>query len=416
MYLQRTEIMDIQPIKNIFHFLKALLANLWYGFPSNQLTVIGITGTDGKTTTSSLIYHILKTSKRKVSLVSTVSAYIGAKAYDTGFHVTTPSPFMIQGFLKQAVDNGDEYFVLETTSHSLDQYRVFGTKYDIGIITNITHEHLQYHKTYEKYVQAKAKLLQWSKLGIINRDDRSYELLRKYDKKESKTFGLKNPADYTVDVSKKTGLNLAEFNKYNYLGAYAVCRELGLPDSDIFNAMKTYKLPPGRMEVIYKGKFTVINDFAHTPNAIHEALLALRTEYKSSKIIHVFGAAAFRDDTKPPLMGDESASHADTAIITEEDYRTEDPEQIARQIGVGFTKNNFEAVEKDSYKAIPKTYTSIVNRKEAIEKAISIAKLGDVIVITGKGHEQSLCRGKKEYPWDDNRAILQTLKEQKIIS
>ncbi len=408
--------MDIQPIKNIFHFLKALLANLWYGFPSNQLTVIGITGTDGKTTTSSLIYHILKTSKRKVSLVSTVSAYIGAKAYDTGFHVTTPSPFMIQGFLKQAVDNGDEYFVLETTSHSLDQYRVFGTKYDIGIITNITHEHLQYHKTYEKYVQAKAKLLQWSKLGIINRDDRSYELLRKYDKKESKTFGLKNPADYTVDVSKKTGLNLAEFNKYNYLGAYAVCRELGLPDSDIFNAMKTYKLPPGRMEVIYKGKFTVINDFAHTPNAIHEALLALRTEYKSSKIIHVFGAAAFRDDTKRPLMGDESASHADTAIITEEDYRTEDPEQIARQIGVGFTKNNFEAVEKDSYKAIPKTYTSIVNRKEAIEKAISIAKLGDVIVITGKGHEQSLCRGKKEYPWDDNRAILQTLKEQKIIS
>lgn len=410
------EIMDIQPIKNIFHLLKALAANVWYGFPSKRLMVIGITGTDGKTTTSSLIYHILKQNKKKVSLVSTVSAYIGSKAYDTGFHVTTPSPFMIQGFLKQAVDNGDEYFVLETTSHSLDQYRVYGTEYKIGILTNITHEHLQYHKTYENYVLAKSRLLKWSKLAIMNRDDRSYDVIRKLCKLKGKTYGLKNPADYNLDISKKTGINLAEFNKYNFLGAYAVCKELGLADTEIFSAMKTYKLPPGRMEVVYKGSFTVINDFAHTPNALHEALGALRIEYKGSKIIHVFGAAAFRDDTKRPLMGDESASHADTAIITEEDYRTEDPEQIARMIGEGFKKNSFKKEDKESYSAKPKTYTSIVNRKEAIEKAISVAGKGDIIVITGKGHEQSLCRGTKEYPWDDNRAILDTLRELKITT
>lgn len=408
--------MDLQPIKNVFHFGKAVLANIWYGNPSKRLTVIGITGTDGKTTTSSLIYHILKTNKKKVSLVSTVSAHIGSKAYDTGFHVTTPSPFMIQGFLKQAADNGDEYFVLETTSHSLDQYRVYGTQYKIGLITNITHEHLQYHKTYENYVRAKAKLIQWSKLGIINRDDRSYEVLQKLFKLDCKTYGLKNPSDYNLDMEKKTGLKLAEFNKYNYLGAYAVCKELGLGDKEIFSAMQTYALPPGRMEVVYTGKFTVINDFAHTPNALHEALKALRTEYKSSKIIHVFGAAAFRDDTKRPLMGDESASHADTSIITEEDYRTEDPHNIAKQIGVGFHKNNFKEVDSELYQATPKTYTSIVNRKEAIEKAISIAKKGDVIVLTGKGHEQSLCRGTKEFPWDDNQAIRQTLREFKVIT
>ena len=176
--------MDIQQIKNKFHLLKAIAANIWYGFPSKRLTVIGITGTDGKTTTSSLIYHILKSNNKKVSLVSTVSANIGTKAYDTGFHVTTPSAFMIQGFLKQAADSGDKYFVLETTSHSLDQYRVYGTDYKIGILTNITHEHLQYHKTYEKYVLAKVKLLEWSKLRLINRDDKSYEYLQKFFKLE----------------------------------------------------------------------------------------------------------------------------------------------------------------------------------------------------------------------------------------
>ncbi len=408
--------MDFQPIKNIYHLCKAVIANWWYSYPSKRLTVIGVTGTDGKTTTSSLIYHILKENKKKVSLVSTVSAVIGPKSYDTGFHVTTPSPFMIQSFLKQAADNGDKYFVLETTSHALDQYRVYGTQYKIGLITNVTHEHLQYHKTYENYVRAKAKLIQWSKLGIINRDDKSYELLNKICSSNCKTYSLKNNSDYKLDISKKTGLNLAEFNKYNYLGAYAVCHELGFSDDQIYTAMKTYKLPPGRMEVVYKGRFTVINDFAHTPNGLHEALKAIRAQYKSSKIIHVFGAAAFRDDSKRPLMGSESALYADTAIITEEDYRTEDPRKIVREIGVGLKKNNFREVDRKSYTAAPKTYTSIVDRKEAITKAIRVAKSGDVIVLTGKGHEQSLCRGKKEYPWDENTAIRETLRELRITS
>src|SRR3989344_2973963 len=398
----------IQKIKNIAHFAVAYTANLRYGSPSKKLTIIGVTGTDGKTTTSSLIYHILIHAKKKASLITSVSATVGNTSYDTGFHVTTPSPFTVQMFLRKAVDDGSQYFVLETTSHALDQYRVYGIKYEIGLLTNITHEHLQYHKTYEKYVKAKAKLLKWSKLGIINRDDKSYEILQKLCNLKCKTYGLKNEADYSIDISEKAGINLAQFNKYNYLGAYAVCHELGLSDTEIFSAMKTFKLPPGRMEVIYTNGFKVIIDFAHTPNGLHEALSAIRQQYNPARIIHIFGAAAFRDDSKRPIMGDESASHADTTIITE------DPEKICREIAEGLLKNKFSEVENNLYNGTPKTFTVIVDRKKAIEKALSLVKPNDLIVLTGKGHEQSLCRGTKEYPWDDKKEVLESISQLRI--
>lgn len=404
--------MDIQPIKNIYHLIKAIIANWFFGYPSKEITVIGVTGTDGKTTTSSLIYHILKSAGKKVSLISTVSATIGKKSYDTGFHVTTPSPFTVQKYIRQAADDEDDYFVLETTSHALDQFRVFGIQFKIGLITNITHEHLQYHKTYEKYVDAKSKLLKWSEIGVINKDDKSYPYLSKIHMKEVLTYSLKNKADYDFDISQKIGKPLALFNKYNYLGAYIVCHRLGISDEEIFSAMKTYQLPPGRLEVVYDKDFKVIIDFAHTPNALHEALASIRDQYQpKGRIIHLFGAAAFRDDSKRPLMGDESASHADTTIITEEDYRTENPEQIAKQIGVGFKKNNWNFVDEESYSGDLKTYTSIIHRQEAIDKALSIAKKGDIIVLTGKGHEQSLNRNGKEYPWDDKKAVMESIKK-----
>ena len=399
----------IQKIKNIGHFAVAFFANLWFGFPSNDLTVIGVTGTDGKTTTASLIYHILIHSKKKASLITSVSATIGKTTYDTGFHVTTPSPFAVQKFLRKAADEGSEYFVLETTSHALDQHRVYGINFKIGLLTNVTHEHLQYHKTYENYVKAKAKLLLLSKLAIINRDDKSFEVINKICDSNCKTYGLENTADYQMDISKKTGLNLAQFNKYNYLGAYAVCHELGLSDGEIFSAMKTFRLPPGRMEVIYTNGFKVIIDFAHTPNGLHEALHAIRHQYNPARIIHIFGAAAFRDDSKRPIMGDESASHADTTIITEEDYRTEDPQKICREIAAGLVKNNCHEVENNLYNGSKKTFTVIIDRKQAIDKALSFVKPNDLIVLTGKGHEQSLCRGTKEYPWDDKKEVLESI-------
>ncbi|QQS43775.1 UDP-N-acetylmuramoyl-L-alanyl-D-glutamate--2,6-diaminopimelate ligase [Candidatus Roizmanbacteria bacterium] len=403
----------VQKLKNQFHLLKAILANTYYGAPSNRLTVIGVTGTDGKTTTSSLIYHILKSAGKKVSVITTVSAVIGGKSYDTGFHTTTPSPFTVQKFLHDAVKEGDEYFVLETTSHALDQYRVYGVDFTYGVITNVTHEHLQYHKTYENYVHAKAKLLKWAKHAFINRDDRSYEILAGIvDQSKTKTYGLLEKSDYQFDISEKIGKPLAHFNLYNFLAAYAVCSSIGLAEDVIFNAMKSYVLPEGRMEVVYDGDFKVIVDFAHTPNALHEALPSVRAEcVKKGRLIHIFGAAAFRDDAKRPLMGQESGKYADLTIITEEDYRTEDPEKIAREIAVGLKKEGFTVVKSEEFGKQVKTYTSIVNRKDAIKRALDIARSGDVIVLTGKGHERSLCRGTVEYPWHDKEAVLDLVKK-----
>jgi len=377
----------IQKIKNYYHLLQAILANLYYGFPSRKLKVIGITGTDGKTTTTHLIYHILKTAGKKVSMVSSVFAKIGDREYDTGFHVTTPNPFGVQKLLKAAADHKDEYFVLETTSHALDQYRVWGIQYEIGVITNITYEHLDYHQTYEEYVVAKAGLLSASKLGIINEDDRSFSILNRLIK--NLKLKVKNYNSKFKNIEQLP--ELTKFNQYNYSAAYSVCNRLGINDEIILKAMKTFKLPKGRLETVYDKEFKVIVDFAHTPNAIKNILQSIR-----GSIIHVFGSAGQRDHFKRPLMGKESSRYAQTIILTEEDYRTEDPDEICRQIASGI-KN--------------KKYLVIIDRQKAIEKAISLAKKGETVVVTGKGHEKSLCRGKNEYSWDDRAAVLKALEK-----
>lgn len=408
----------LQRIKNIYHFFKAVLACWYYGFPGKNITVIGVTGTDGKTTTASLIAHILRSSGKHVSSITTVSAYIGDTSYDTGFHTTTPSPFMVQRFLRQAVLAGDEYFVLETTSHALDQCRVWGIPFSYAVVTNITHEHLLYHKTYENYVAAKAKLLAWSRTGYINRDDISYEFLIQHrrPKENLYTYGKHPQADYACSWIDTQGLSLPLFNQYNYTAARAVVSHVGISDEDILRAMRSFQLPPGRMELVYEGDFRVIIDFAHTPNSLHEALSSIRTQYPDGRMIHVFGAAAFRDDSKRPLMGKESARFADVAVLTEEDYRTEDPEMIAHQIAAGLEEEGFKRLDGSSSHVpeegfVSRQYVSIQNRHEAISYAMHRAQHGDTIVITGKGHESSLCRGTKEYPWSDKAAVLSILDE-----
>jgi len=380
--------LKVQKLKNLFHFLIAVLANIYYGFPSRKLKVIGVTGTDGKTTTTHLIYHILKTAGKKVSMISSVYAQIAGKKFDTGFHVTTPHPFFLQKSLNQSQKNGEEYFVLETTSHALDQYRVWGINYEIGLVTNITHEHLDYHLAYEDYVKTKAKLLLNSKLGLINKDDTSFSLLKKITQNSNvkiQSYSL-NPKII------KTIPSLTKFNEYNYSAAYVICRELGISDEEILKGMKSFKLPPGRLETVYDKDFKVIIDFAHTPNALEKLFQSVKGE-----IIHVFGSAGLRDYLKRPLMGKISSQYAKTIILTEEDYRTEDPQKICQQIAEGIKG---------------KKYYIILNRQQAIEKALSLVKKGEIVLITGKGHEQSLCRGNKEYPWSDQLAVKKILNDK----
>lgn len=404
-------------IKNIYHLGQAYLANYWYKWPSKKLKVIGITGTDGKTSTTSLIYHILLSCGKKSSMITTVYAIIGGQEFDTGLHTTTPNSFQIQKFLNKSYLAGDEYFVLETTSHALDQNRIFGIQFEIGLITNITHEHLDYHKTFEKYVDAKVKLLTMANKVLINKDDKSFEIIsRKLNKihKPYLTFAVNQKANYSIEIKDKINTKLTEFNRYNYLAAYAVCHELGLKDNEIFSAMKTFHPPVGRFEVVYDKDFTVIVDFAHTPNAMFQLLKSAKQLYPRRRIINVFGSAGIRDVTKRPIMGEASGEFADLTIITEDDPRTEDPMIISEQIAIGIKKKGFEEVEAADFGESVKKYTIIVDREKAIEKALSIAKKGDVFVFNGKGHEKSIARGHREDPWSDKEQTLKTITKLRI--
>ena len=402
-----------QKIKNIYHLLEGLIANLIYNFPSRNINIIGVTGTDGKTTTTHLIYHILKENHYPVSMISTVYAKIGQKEYETGLHVTTPSSFMIQKFLYQAVKNKQKYFVLETTSHALDQNRVFGVKYFIGIITNITHEHLDYHKKFDEYIKTKTKLLNQSHFAVVNTQDPVFQKIKKY---------ITNKNLKIIDYSKnqkniKIKSTPAPFFD-NYVAAYTVSRLLNIPHQKIIAAMKTFQLPPGRLNVVFSKKFKVIIDFAHTPNAFQAVLPFIKERYlkNSGRLIHVFGCAGLRDKLKRGKMGKISSQYANLIIITEEDYRTENIDMICQQIVSGIDKKKFIFKTAEEIKNNEDhIFTVIPDRYQAIKFAIKLAKDNDVILLTGKGHEKSLARGKREYPWDEKKAVFKILKELKYI-
>lgn len=402
----------IRKIKNTIHWFEALAANVKYGFPSRKLSVIGVTGTDGKTTTSHLIYHILKTAGRNVSLTSSVYADIAGEISDTGLHVTTQSRWEIQKNLRKAVEKGGEFFIIETTSHGIDQYRVGWVAFDYSVLTNITNEHLDYHKTYDNYLKTKVRLLKWAKKkAIINKDDDSFNKVAQLllsDKNEFVTYSLHDDANYVWSDRIKTTLQ-EDFNKENIMAAYACCKEIGIPSSDILKGIRTYVLPKGRLDCVYDQDFKVFIDFAHTPNSIRKLLKELKKS--KGRIIHVFGSAGLRDADKRPDMGRASGECADIVILTEEDYRTEKFSLITKAIIKGLNEQGFTK----SKNKIPeiKEYVIKERRQDAISFAMSIAEKGDVVVITGKGHEQSLARGKKEYSWDEYRAVRKALILQK---
>ncbi len=396
----------LQRFKNIYHFWMAFLAATFYGYPAKKLKVIGVTGTDGKTTTTHIIYHILKSSGKKVSMISSVKAVIGNKEYDTGFHVTTPDPWDVQKYLKEALKDESEYIVLEVTSHALDQNRVSFCNFLIGVLTNVTNEHLDYHKNYENYIAIKLKLLERVKTAVVNRDDNSYEYVLKNSKIKKRgvkivTYGIKNKADFTPKTFPFKNSLLGEFNHYNILAAIACSSSLRLKPEDIAKAIPGFQSVIGRLEMVTEKPIKIIVDFAHTPNALEKILETVRTLNNSGKIISVFGCAGLRDFKKRPVMGEISSKLADYTVITAEDPRTEDLVKIMNQIAQGCQKTG--AIEE-------RKYFKIADRQEAINFAIQkLAKPGDLVVITGKGHEKSMCFGKKEYPWSDQEAVKQAL-------
>jgi len=391
-----------QKAKNwLKHLPLAFLALVYYRFPSRKLKVIGVTGTDGKTTTVNLIYHLLHEADRAVGMVSTVSARIGSEEIETGFHVTAPNPWVLQKLLRQMVEEKNKYLVLEITSHGLDQFRFFGIDFEIGILTNIAHEHLDYHGSFKNYRQAKLRLFQGSKTVILNKDDPSFDFFKeKLLAKKLITYSLKSQADFTPkNFDFKTKL-IGDYNRYNCLAAAAAAFSLGLKKETIKKAFLSFPGLPGRMEEISEGQnFKVIIDFAHTPQGLEQTLKALKKlKKKKGKLIVVFGCAGERDKQKRPMMGEIAGKLADLVVLTAEDPRTEKVRDICQQIALGCQKANCKSMV-------------IVDRTQAIEFAVSEAQKNDIVVICGKGHEKTICFGRTEYPWSDQEAAKKVLEK-----
>lgn len=385
-------------INSFWHLPMAILANIIYGFPSRKQTVIGVTGTDGKTTTVNMIYQILKEASKKVSMVSTINAVIGTKVYDTGFHVTSPHPFDVQRYLKQA--GNSDYMVMEVTSHGLDQHRFWGIKFDIGVITNITHEHLDYHQTWGDYFKTKVKLIKDVKVAILNRGEKHFGRLTRETPGKVVSFGLSKSADFNPTKFPLELKMVGEFNLLNGLAAAAVAVNLGINSSTIKQTLSNFAILAGRMQQVENDRgLKIFIDFAHTPNALQNALISLKNETRG-QLIAVFGCAGERDETKRELMGEVSARLADKTVITAEDPRGK-LDQINQQILQGAKKNGA---------VLGKNIFVENDRAKAIEFAISLAKSGDVVGIFGKGHETSMnLDSKNETPWSDREAVRKAL-------
>ncbi len=429
----------------------AHLAAAFYGYPAKRLTVIGVTGTDGKTTTANLIFQILQAAGLRVGLISTVNAVIGEEIIDTGFHVTTPEATDIQHYLSMMVAESLTHVVLEATSHGLAQHRVAACDFDIGVVTNITHEHLDYHISYPAYRRAKASIFDIlaskgpkkfidSRFAVLNQDDESYGYLNEYVRQPHlqargeiniTNYGIQKPADvYAKDIA--VTLNGVEFtavgvdfqipvrswlrggyNVPNCLAAIAsTVVALGINPEFAAIGIENLRYLPGRMERIDLGtKFLTMVDFAHTPNALRKSLISLRQmlndENGPGRVIAVFGSAGLRDRAKRRMMAEISAELADITILTAEDPRTESLDEILDEMSSGCrAKNGVEGT----------TFWRIRDRGEAIRFAVGHAHDGDAVVILGKGHEQSMCFGETEYAWDDRTALSAAISQQMGIT
>jgi UDP-N-acetylmuramoyl-L-alanyl-D-glutamate--2,6-diaminopimelate ligase len=429
----------------------AHLAAAFYGHPAKRLTVIGVTGTDGKTTTANLIFQILQAAGLRVGLISTVNAVIGEEIIDTGFHVTTPEATDIQYYLSMMVAESLTHVVLEATSHGLAQHRVAACDFDIGVVTNITHEHLDYHISYPAYRRAKASIFDIlaskgpknfidSRYAVLNRDDESYGYLDEYVRQphlqargeiDIANYGIQKPADvYAKDIAvTRDGVEFTAvgvdfqipvrswlrggYNVPNCLAAIAsTVMALGINPEFAAKGIENLRYLPGRMERIDLGtEFLTIVDFAHTPNALRESLLSLRQmlndENSPGRVIAVFGSAGLRDRAKRRMMAEISAELADITILTAEDPRTESLDEILDEMSSGCrTKDGIEGT----------TFWRIRDRGEAIRFAVRLAHDGDAVVILGKGHEQSMCFGETEYEWDDRTALSAAISQQMGIT
>ena len=425
---------------NIYHFLMAFFSALFYGFPSKKLKVIGVTGTSGKSTTIDLITRILEQAGYKVAALSSIKFKIDKQDKINELRMTMPGRGLIQKFLKQANNAGCEYAILEVTSEGILQYRHKFIDFDCAVFTNLSPEHIEAHKGFENYKKAKAKFFKAVKnTHIINLDDKYSEYFLKFP--ANKKYGYKiSTAVETPPFLEKGGVEelplkelvkakniqvlpsgikffvkgiefnlnlLGKFNIYNALAAICVGLSQGIDLKVCKNGLEKAKNIPGRMELVISKPFQVFVDYAITPNALEQVYQTLTINYKlqTTKLICVLGACGGgRDKWKRPVLGKLAAQYCDKIIITNEDPYDENPTQIMNDIESGFSK-----IRNSKFEI--RKYEKILDRRKAIKKALESAQSGDVVIITGKGSEPSMCLANgKRIPWDDRKVVREELK------
>lgn len=420
----------------------AKLAATFYNHPSQTLFTLGVTGTDGKTTTSFLLHHLLG-QNYTTGLLSTAGIRIGEQKLDLEGHFTTPEAPEVQRLLATFLKHTCTHAVIESSSHGFAQHRLDGVNYDLGIWTNLTPEHLDFHKTLEAYREAKSELMRRARISILNRDDPSFEYFYqaaikskkgeierekstrtsyllpptshlpkvisygKHPESNWRLLAIQNRSNEQIMRVQLQGLNeqtlknpvtvaprlpmVGEYNAYNALAALAAAYEAGVMLDDLFKRLETFPGVPGRMQVVQREPFAVIVDFAHTPPALEKVLSVMRP-VTEGRLIVVVGAAGERDPGKRQPLGAIAVTHADLAIFTEEDSRSEDINQILAEISLGAIKAGAHAT---------KNYWCIADRSEAIKFAITQAKPGDTVLLAGKGHEYTLERADQTLAWDE---------------
>ncbi|WP_373850438.1 UDP-N-acetylmuramoyl-L-alanyl-D-glutamate--2,6-diaminopimelate ligase, partial [Bacteroides heparinolyticus] len=368
------------------------VATAFYGDPTSKMELVGVTGTNGKTTIATLLYNMFRYFGYKAGLISTVCNYIDERPVPTEH--TTPDPITLNRLLGEMADSGCKYVFMEVSSHSIAQKRISGLKFAGGIFTNLTRDHLDYHKTVENYLKAKKAFfdgLPKTAFAITNADDKNGKVMVQNCRAVVKTYSTQTMADYKARImechfegmfleieGREVGVQFTgRFNASNLLAVYGAARMLGKQTDDILIAMSMLKCVSGRLEPIHSPKgFTAIVDYAHTPDALKNVLLSIHEILQATgQVITVCGAGGNRDKGKRPIMAKESARLSDRVIITSDNPRFEEPQDIINDMLAGLDKDDLQKT------------ISIVDRREAIKTACMLAKRGDVILVAGKGHE-----------------------------
>lgn len=388
----------------------ALCGATYYGNPENKLKIIGVTGTNGKTTTTYLIRQILMMKGVRCDLIGTNQIIIGNEVIESSR--TTPESLDLFEIFHQMAESGGEYVVMEVSSHSLELDRVYGVTFETALITNVTQDHLDFHKTMDNYAKAKAKLFTVSRSGAANADDDYKNIIMKNADCKMLTYSIDGKADikaqnlrmsergviFDIEYNGETHeIRLGipgKFSVYNALGAICVCLNIGISISDIQKGLVLAKSVKGRIEVVHTPTpYTVIIDYAHTPDGLENIISAVRG-FAKARVITVFGCGGNRDNTKRPKMGKIAEDLSDIAIVTSDNPRCENPGEIIKDILSGMTKDNHIVVE---------------NRKDAIRKAMEIAQEKDIIILAGKGHETYQEIDHVKYDFDERTVVKEIL-------